>query len=849
MVQYFSSADIQLVAASRVHSKFEDLSVDQRGAYSRIHEGLNQLSRHVLSRLRSSDLFTSNLTSSFNPKSGVRGYLPKDLWFSVYQKTNVATFVGMPQIFMIVSERGVEYGFAAAIHPSDFSDNKVKARLKEVAPAILRQISRAPAEVLTAVREGLRHSSSWRFRRKTRLDAASNDFSSFDDWLEYLDSSEGAKWGAGAAVCYLAPNDIDSADLEGKLAEAASIWGPLLEHVAPGGKEPPRPREPAPVSKQHWMIQANPEYYDIDSALGQLQSLTWHIKDPVAQRQMKVGDDVFVWRSGKSRGVVATATITAPVEVIEHDPEELVFATDPTDERFAGSRPAVRIQIKRRVDPALLWQDIRDRPELKELRVVKFANYHVYPVTDDQAAVLNALIDELPPPGPRPAGQPRTWLYAPGPNARYWAEFLETGIMAIGWEDLGDLSKYESVGDILEEMRTDDNDVKPRMSALACWQFVHDVKPGDVVFAKKGMSSIVGVGEVNGRYSFLISRPTYPNVRPVNWKKSGEWMYSGTLTRKTLTDITENRQLITELESLILDPPTVRREFDLDQALQGLFMSREEFTRILSVWENKKNILLQGPPGVGKSYVAKRFAYRMIGYADSNCVEMTQFHQSYSYEDFIRGYRPTKDGSFVLKDGPFLTFCRKAEDDPTNRYVFIIDEINRGNLSKIFGELMLLVEGDKRGTEWSLRLAYSERDDERFNVPPNVFILGMMNTADRSLSMVDYALRRRFAFVNLNPQFTSPRFTEELTNRGASTALVQKIVQRMEDLNATIRADTTNLGPGFCIGHSFFVPTSGTVLDEGWFRTVVETEIEPLLNEYLFDNQPRAAKLAGDLLA
>ena len=201
--------------------------------------------------------------------------------------------------------------------------------------------------------------------------------------------------------------------------------------------------------------------------------------------------------------------------------------------------------------------------------------------------------------------------------------------------------------------------------------------------------------------------------------------------------------------------------------MQELFLSREEAENILLLWRAKNNIILQGPPGVGKSFAAHKFAFALIGFKDREKVGFVQFHQSYSYEDFVEGFRPTEKG-FELKPGKFVEFCRRAEAYPNNRYVFIIDEINRGNLSKILGELMLLIEPDKRDPKWAMPLASGRAP---FHVPTNVYIMGLMNTADRSLAVVDYALRRRFAFVALMPKIDSPRFSEHLEMLGISAPI------------------------------------------------------------------------------
>lgn len=305
---------------------------------------------------------------------------------------------------------------------------------------------------------------------------------------------------------------------------------------------------------------------------------------------------------------------------------------------------------------------------------------------------------------------------------------------------------------------------------------------------------------------------------------------------------------VQEADELAMPEPATAPQYTLEEAMRGLFMEQGEFERILSVWRAKKNVVLQGAPGVGKSFVARRLAYALMGQKDPARVEVIQFHQSYGYEDFIQGYRPTQDGGFRLQDGVFFRFCQKAAAEPGRAHVFIIDEINRGNLSKIFGELMLLIEHDKRGAEWGAKLAYSADGDAPFHVPSNLFILGMMNTADRSLSMVDYALRRRFGFITLEPGFLSPKFRDHLQARGTPADVQRAIIEGMTALNGAIAEDTANLGPGFRIGHSFFVPGDGQRADRAWFEQVVATEIRPLLEEYWFDEPAKAADWCERLL-
>ncbi|MCB1098778.1 MAG: AAA family ATPase [Verrucomicrobiae bacterium] len=291
------------------------------------------------------------------------------------------------------------------------------------------------------------------------------------------------------------------------------------------------------------------------------------------------------------------------------------------------------------------------------------------------------------------------------------------------------------------------------------------------------------------------------------------------------------------------------KPYSREEALSDLFMDDATFDQMIALLRHKKNLIIQGAPGVGKTFVARRLAYALMGEKDDDRARMIQFHQSYSYEDFIQGYRPDGKGGFRLKSGIFYTFCLRAQRDLGRNYFLVIDEINRGNLSKIFGELLMLIEADKRGTEHQLQLTYAETPDDTFHIPKNVHIIGTMNTADRSLSMVDYALRRRFAFVDLSPEFGSAKFREKLTTAGVSADLAERIIERMRTLNQAITADFHELGEGYQIGHSFFCPGNGMSPDERWYRFVVENEIKPLLREYWLDDPARVRAAVDALLA
>lgn len=606
----------------------------------------------------------------------------------------------------------------------------------------------------------------------------------------------------------------------------------------------------------------------------------------------------------------------------------------------------------------------------------------------------------------------RFWVYAPGKKAKRWEEFYKAGILAIDWEALDDLRTYPHKDAIRQKLREEEGVASSKVNdTLACWQFAHVMKPGDIVFAKHGMGKLVGYGVVTGSYEYEAARSSYQHLRTIEWRTKGEWALpeDERLPVKTLTDITRFPDLVDRLSDLTgldintiqtpapktkavvgrehvgywwlnanpqiwsfetlaigqrqtysshnennnkrqkykyfhevrpgdilvgyvtspqreivgicritralydagdgeriefekierLDKPVLYEtlkatpelqnceplinhqgslfkltepEYDVirtlidetnpadslpptpytkQMALQDLFLSETQFQEALDALIEKQNLVLQGPPGVGKTFVAARIAKALIGSNDPSRIASIQFHQSYSYEDFIQGFRPTAKGTFDLRYGIFHQFCRRAQRDEGTgrRYVFIIDEINRGNLSRIFGELMMLIEADKRGKEWAIPLAYATDAEDKFYVPENLYVIGMMNTADRSLAMVDYALRRRFRFMTLRPEFASPAFVSHLATSGVDAALVKRIVSRMKALNDAIAADTKNLGPGYQIGHSYFCPRNGAVADESWYRRVVQSEIVPLIQEYWFDDDKKVDEQRAALLA
>lgn len=438
----------------------------------------------------------------------------------------------------------------------------------------------------------------------------------------------------------------------------------------------------------------------------------------------------------------------------------------------------------------------------------------------------------------------RYWVLSPGQNASLWDSFCEDGLMAIGWNDIGDLSAYATKQEMKEQMQeTIDPDMSFKNDAHATWQFAKEIQPGDIVYAKRGLYQIIGRGIVTSEYIYNPEwNAQYPNIRYVNWTHKGEWNSPKQLIQKTLTDITPFTDTVAVLEALFEseDTETVTQEeptpeypaYDEEQFLSEVYMDRESYITLTGLVRNKKNVILQGAPGVGKTYTAKRLAYSMMGVKDQDRIMLVQFHQSYSYEDFIEGFRPAgAGGGFEIKKGAFYHFCRKAAEDPENEYFFIIDEINRGNLSKIFGELFMLIENDKRGN--ALQLLYS---DEKFFVPKNVYIIGMMNTADRSLAMLDYALRRRFSFFDMKPGFDTAGF--RAYRKELASEKFDRLITCVQSMNDSI-AEDESLGEGFFIGHSYFCNLEKA--DDASLRAIVDYELAPLVKEYWYDDRGKAA--------
>ena len=577
--------------------------------------------------------------------------------------------------------------------------------------------------------------------------------------------------------------------------------------------------------RKFFLFQANPKVWDLQKALKEGELSEFSLSR--LKSEVETGGMVILWSAGERRGVYGLARVTSHVRPRQNNIDDLADVVN----------DCVELEV------VANWHD---SPVLaKEVEhfnwfppVMQGSNFR------STAEAFFGLIEWR---SRRQEGiGQRIWKLAPGENSKYWPQFLSRSMASIGW-DIGNLSNLESE-EVMEEMVKDryPNDAEDRSgTARTLFAINRRFLPGDYIVGKDGFAGYNGVGRVTSGYRYVNP------VEGADCHQVGvEWFekeYKAPCLKKhrpTLTELTGHTDELRHIESLYgfefeshasrHDGASAPRDW-----FASSFLPEDVLENILSGLEHKKNVILQGPPGTGKTFVAKLLAYSMMKEEDDARIEVVQFHQSYSYEDFIQGFRPRKEQGFERKDGVFYRFCERATSDLDRPYFFIIDEINRGNLSKIFGELMMLIEADKRGENHRVQLTYSS-GGEHFFIPSNVHIIGTMNTADRSLAMVDYALRRRFAFFDVEPQFGGSKLPQFLRQQGLKKSFAQDLCKRMTSLNKSI-ADDSNLGKGFEIGHSYFCSGVEKGMDEkAWFNSIVEFEIGPQLREYWFDNLDEA---------
>ena len=683
------------------------------------------------------------------------------------------------------------------------------------------------------------------------------------------------------------------------------------------------------IEPRYWIFQGNPKYYDVIGALRDGAVKTWQVNQH--KKEIQPGDKIIIWVTGENSGCYGLATVVSAVQVFEEDPKEASYRKQPTEK---GSSEGVTIRVDNN-----LWKRPVSRAELDAL-----PGFSDFP-TGRQGTNLSANdahfkgIQEL----VLGRTQMRYWLYAPGPNAKFWDECWQKGIMVYGADELVDLQTYASK-DSMEKALKKVLGVthRPTNDARAAWEFSRVVKPGDVIIAKRGRQQYLGYGIVTGPYVYDTVRLQYRNVRTIRWVKKGEWNKRGSpIVLKALTDITKYPEYVEELKQLIgiddqeltdrnpmpalnlilYGPPGTGKTYALRNEYMTRFtesrvVTREQFAQELAgkmTWLDVITIVLydlgpakasdifghpllqakillssnQNPKNTIWAWLQRhtkmdcpnvKYTQRdepLIFSKDENAVwtvdqemvdeelpelidklkvlrefkpvakeirryEFVTFHQSYNYEDFVEGIKPVMSEdvaetlTYEVKPGIFKNIVKRALDDPNHEYALLIDEINRGNVASIFGELIALIEDDKRKdavNEIRAQLPYSRQE---FVVPSNLYIIGAMNTADRSVDALDTALRRRFTFIAFPPQ---PKRIQQPDNLEVDLqSLLVTINGRIERL----------LDKDHCIGHSYFMGIAQSNDPLGELRNVFATKILPLLEEYFYCDPAKIGMVLGE---
>ena len=689
---------------------------------------------------------------------------------------------------------------------------------------------------------------------------------------------------------------------------------------------------------KYWVFQANPKRYDIVGALRDGKLDNWTIK--THKGDISKGDRVIIWVTGAEAGCYALCEVTTDLLVSEEDVgDDGYYKQAPA----AGPHSYVELRVISNLWNAPITKDkTTSTAALKKLNVGHQGT--VFTATAAQYEAMKKLSSDGPNTG---AAGPTYWLYAPGPKAKYWEQCWANGEMVVGFDEVDRLDSYASRDDLEAAVKTAlKTDKRPSNVSLAGWQFVHDIKPGDIVIPKLGSSAYLGYGIVAGGYEYDSARDGYRNLRKVDWKKKGEWKESkGRTVLKTLTDISPYPDYVARLKKLIgieetapkplvnlpsknvilYGPPGTGKTYALRTKYMESFTDRQtaqshaqfgdDLVSAMSWWEVITMVMLdlktakvadilnhpllqarvrrsenRNPRAAVWSHIqmhtkrdcehvaySKRYepllfeksdksvwsidieaahtevpelAEKLKAYKDYKPTDatvtcryaFTTFHQSFSYEDFIEGIKPMMgedmagDLAYEIQPGIFRQIALRAKNDPTNPYALFIDEINRGNVASIFGELITLLEDDKRlGEERELTavLPYSR---DVFGVPSNLYVVGTMNTADRSVEALDTALRRRFTFVECAPE-------PGLLSSEQPNDLKVDLEKLLTTINARIER---LLDSDHCIGHSYFMGLSLANDPFLALRQVFANKVLPLLQEYFYGDPGRIGMVLGE---
>ena len=657
--------------------------------------------------------------------------------------------------------------------------------------------------------------------------------------------------------------DFVNSSSNGAFSEALDYYSLFLEDIT------------KPVC---WIFNADPKIYDIIPAVQELSTITWRVEQ--REKMIKANDRVYLWLPGIDGGIVAAGTLLSNPE--QKDPlrnDPYVIEGDLIFDQFLG----VDIRIDKRFTNPIIGQHfLKDDEQAKTLEVIQFPGAAHYLLSPVQESAIERIIEKgefLPKektPAKKKTGSTQSaeakekpdstkvetikaestqdvcpvevsarrkkhWVFAPYNALQNWDLFYSNSFIGIGLDAIGDLENFTSKEAIKNALRAKYGQKHGfKQEGHIAWQFSKEMQVGDIVYYSHDGQTILGRGIVKSDYIFDRNRKQIKNTRQVTWTSKGEWTIPADIVTRTLTEISNFRTCCREIEEMILGLFEQPLSKDLSEPcstgytkedfLKDAFMDEDVYNDLSSLLLSKKNVILTGVPGVGKTFLAERLAYSIMGKIDPDRIKFIQFHRAYNYDNFVMGYAQTDSGR-KLKTGVFYDFCKEAEPDD-RKYFLIIDDIGRGDISSIFGDLLNLIGSDFRNKE--LRLLYR---DEYFSVPDNVYIIATMSTASGTDFMTDYSLRRRFAFFHIDPAFSTKSFAaykKEVANKK-----MDKLVKVITDLNKAILESHPEF-ESFLIGHGYFSDPD-SITDERIVQ-IAKYEIIPLIQTYFCD-QPDLVKL------